>query len=140
MRLEFLGTMRAVTQSDRDWLRQHLWPNDHWKIWITWFCGQRLDDHFAKYYAAQLGHPDPPVNVGAQYCNVQVVTLVLGELCAHSIYSPIIDLDTFGYENVPLVSVWPPSRFDLDTERMPALDDKAVLWLHETFARESRKT
>jgi hypothetical protein len=32
MRLEFLGTMRAVSQAERDWLRRRYIPSTHWKI------------------------------------------------------------------------------------------------------------
>jgi hypothetical protein len=63
---------------------------------------------------------------------------VIGELCAHSVYSPIIDLDTFGYENVPMTAIWPMSGLPLDTRYLPGLNDKEALWLHETFARQSR--
>jgi hypothetical protein len=134
MRLEFLGIMRAVPQSERDRLRHHLWPTDHWKIWIAHYGGTRQDDHFAKYYAAQMGSV-PADKVGPEFCNAQVATLVIGQLCTHSFYSPVIDFR--GYEGITLCQIWPPNQFDLDIELLSSLDDKALLWLHEAFARES---
>jgi hypothetical protein len=136
MRLEFLGIMRAVPQSERAWLRHHLWPSHDWKIWIARYSGQKSDDHFAKYYAAQM-EPIPTDKVGPEYCNVQVATLVIGQLCAHSFYSPVIDFGA--YEGVRLYPLWPPqSSFDFDSSFFASLDDDHVLWLHEAFARASR--
>jgi hypothetical protein len=134
MRLEFLGIMRAVPQSERDWLRHNLWPTDHWKIWIAHYGGKRSDDHFAKYYAAQIGSA-PTDKVGPEHCNAQVATLVIGQLCAHSFYSPVIDFQ--GYEGINLYQLWPPVPFELDTGLLTSMNDKHVLWLHEAFARES---
>jgi hypothetical protein len=39
--------------------------------------------------------------VGLDYCNVRVSTLVMGKLCAHLFYSPIIDFR--GYEGISLI-------------------------------------
>jgi hypothetical protein len=66
---------------------------------------------------------------------VQVATLVIGQLCAHSFYSPIIDFQ--GYEGITIYQLWPPTCFDLANGLLPGLNDKHVLWLHEAFARES---
>jgi hypothetical protein len=66
---------------------------------------------------------------------VQVATLVIGQLCAHSFYSPVIDFQ--GYEGITLAQIAPPRRFDIDTDYLPTMSDKEVLWLHEAFARES---
>jgi hypothetical protein len=136
MRMEFLGIMRAVTPQDRDWLRYYREPSSDWRIWIARYNGERPEDNPARFYTVQLGSHQTD-KVGAEYCNVQIVTLVLGELCTHSIYSPVIDLDQFGYEGITLTSIWPPTRFEIDTRFLPTVDDKAVLWLHEAFARES---
>jgi hypothetical protein len=134
MRIEFLGSMRAVTQQERDWLRFTLWPTEHWKIWITKYAGKNHQDHFAKFHAAQMALI-PTDKVGPEHCNAQVMTLVLGELCAHSFYSPIIDFD--GYEGVRVCQIWPAIPFEIDTAFLSSFDDKAVLWLHEAFAREA---
>jgi hypothetical protein len=134
MRLEFLGVQRAVSQTDRDWLREHRWPSSDWKIWIARYAGEKSQDHFAKYYAAQLGSV-PPERVGPEHCNVRVATLVIGQLCTHSFYSPVDTID--GYDGTRISRVWPPVNNEIETGLTGRLSDKAVLWLHEAFARES---
>jgi hypothetical protein len=65
--------------------------------------------------------------------------MVIGNLCAHTFYSPVVDLTDYGYEGVDLSCIWPVGRFDIQTNRLPPLSNKTVLWLHEAFARESPK-
>jgi hypothetical protein len=132
IRLPYLGIMRAVTLEDVDCLRHYREPSDNWKIWIANFRGNNLEDHSSKYYALQLD-PLSTDEVGPEHCNAQVTTLVIGQLCAHIFYSPVMDFS--GYDGVELCSIWPPSDFDIDTRAIPVLDDRATLWLHETFAR-----
>jgi hypothetical protein len=137
MRMEFLGVMRAVSPQDRDWLRYYREPSDDWKIWIARLADEHADS-WARFYAAQLG-PLPADKIGPEHCNVQVATMVIGKLCAHTFYSPDIDLSSYGYEGVRLTCIWPPGRFDIQTAHLPAFTNKTILWLHEAFARESRK-
>jgi hypothetical protein len=135
MRLEFLETMRAVPQTERDWLKGYRFPSNKWKIWIARYEGSRLDDHFGKCYAAQIGSVRPD-KVGAEHCNVQVTTLVIGQLCAHTFFSSVIDFQ--GYAGIELYPLWPPaSSFDMDTGDMVPIGDRDLVWLHEAFARES---
>jgi hypothetical protein len=132
IRLQYLGIMRAVTVEDADWLRYYREPSPDWAIWITRFAGTNPDDHSARYYAIQLD-PLSTDKVGPEYCNVQVATLVIGQLCAHLFYSPVMQF--FGYDGIELCQIWPQTGFDVDTQSFTGLDDRATLWLHETFAR-----
>lgn len=134
MRLEFLGDLRAISGQERDWLRYYREPSKDWKIWISRFRGDDSDQHWSRTYAAQL-EPEPTDKVGPEYCNVRVSTLVMGRLCAHLFYSPIIDFK--GYEGVNLAQLWPRQRFYIDTSELAALSGKETLFLHEAFARES---
>jgi hypothetical protein len=133
-RLEFTGTASAVSPQDRDWLRFNREPTTDWKIWIANYGGTQPEEHWSKNYAAQLVSA-PTDKVGPEYCNAMVSTTVIGKLCAHMFYSPINDFR--GYEGIALSQIWPPRRFDLDTNYLPSLSDQDVLWLHEAYARES---
>jgi hypothetical protein len=135
MRYELLGDMRAVSVSERDWLRYYREPSEDWKIWIAHYGGGNQDDHWARQYGAQLDSR-PTDKVGPEYCNVQVTTLVIGQLCAHIFYSPVIDF--LGYEGIAPAQIWPRRRFDFDTCFLPTMGDEHVIWLHEAFPRESR--
>jgi hypothetical protein len=134
MRLEFLGTMRAVPQADREWLMHNFQPTRSWKIWIARYGGENSGQHFSRYCGMQAAS-SPPEKVGDAYCNTQVTTFVIGQLCAHLYSSTIVALPV--YEGIRLTEVWPPRRFDIDTGELPVLSDEAVLWLHEAVARES---
>jgi hypothetical protein len=66
-----------------------------------------------------------------------VATMVIGNLCAHTFYSPVIDVSTYDYDGVGIVQIWPVQPFDMLTLALPFLSNRTVLWLHEAFARES---
>jgi hypothetical protein len=134
MRLEFLGDMRAIQNQERDWLRAHREPSKDWKIWISAFGGDDGDQHWSRSYAAQL-ESKPTDRVGLEYCNVRVTTLVIGKLCAHLFYSPIIDFQ--GYEGISLTQIWPRPHVYVDTSLLSVITGKDALFLHEAFARES---
>ena len=134
MRLEFLGDMRAISDDERDWLRYYREPSFHWKIWISGFRGDDADEHWSRTYAAQL-EPEPTDKIGPEFCNVRVTTLVMGRLCAHLFFSPIIDFQ--GYEGVQLAQMWPPRYPWLDSSQLSALNGRETLFLHEAFAREA---
>jgi hypothetical protein len=131
MRQEFLGEMRAISDDERDWLRYYREPSIHWKIWISGFRGDDADEHWSRTYAAQL-EPKPTDKVGPEHCNVRVTTLVMGKLCAHLFYSPVIDFQ--GYEGVHLGQIWPLRYPWMDGS---ALSGRETLFLHEAFAREA---
>ncbi|WP_420969795.1 hypothetical protein [Bradyrhizobium sp. B120] len=135
MRLEFLGDMRAIPDQERNLLRQRHVPSDDWKIWIAEFNGDDGDQHWSRTYAAQLDSK-PTDKVGPEYCNVRVTTLVIGRLCAHLFYSPVIDFQ--GYEGVELTQIWPRQNKFIDTSYLPLRTGNEALYLHEAFARESR--
>jgi hypothetical protein len=134
MRLEFLGNMRALSNHERDWLKTHREPSNHWKIWISAFGGDDGDQHWSRTYAAQL-ESKPTDKVGLEYCNVRVTTLVIGKLCAHLFYSPIIDFQ--GYEGIDLTQIWRRGYPYVNTSMLSVLSGKDTLFLHEAFARES---
>ena len=134
MRLEFLGRMRAIPPSDRLYLREHHVPPVMWTIWITKYGGKRPDEHWSRYCGMQVGST-PADKVGPDYCNTQVTTLVIGQLCAHlfsSTETPIL-----GYEGVRLARIWPLTGLGINTQFLPSLNDSEVISLHEAFARES---
>jgi len=135
MRLEFLSHMRAIPLEDRLHLKQYGEPPKLWTIWITKYLGEKADDHWSRFCAMQVGST-PPDKVGAVHCNTQVTTMVIGKLCAHlfsSTVSPII-----GYEGIRLARIWPLTGLGIDSRFIPGIDDKAVVWLHEALARESK--
>jgi hypothetical protein len=133
MRIEFVTGMIAISPGERDWLRHRFEPSNHWKMWIGRYGGTRHGDSWSRSYAAQI-EPKPTDKVGPEYCNVRVATLVIGQLCAHIFYSPVIDFK--GYEGLFLPQIWPPGPFNLDTSFLPVMTDEQVLFLHEAFARE----
>jgi hypothetical protein len=134
MRLEFLGLLRGISPQDRDWLRYYREPSNDWKIWIAAFGGDDGDQHWSRTYAAQL-ESKPTDKVGLEYCNVRVTTLVIGKLCAHLFYSPIIDFQ--GYEGISLTQIWPRRNSYIDTSDLSVMSGRDALFLHEAFARES---
>jgi hypothetical protein len=135
MRLEFLGDMRVIPDQERNRLKLNRVPSDDWKIWIAEFHGDDGDQHWSRTYAAQLDSK-PADKVGPEYCNVRVTTLVMGKLCAHLFYSPVIDFQ--GYDGVELTQIWPRRNAYIDTSYLPLRTSKEILFLHEAFARESR--
>jgi hypothetical protein len=136
MRIEFLSGMRAITAEDHDWVRYYREPSKDWKIWIAHFDGDTPDDHPARSYCVQLVS-DQTETVGPEYCNAQISTLVIGKLCAHLVYAPELPLTKFEYEGIRLTRIWPANPYHIDTGWMTGLSGRDVLWLHETFARDS---
>jgi hypothetical protein len=136
-RLEFLGEMRAIRVEDRDWLRYYREPNEHWRVWIAWFGGDDRDEHWARTYAVQ--HTlTPTEEVGAAYCDTRISTLVIGHVCAHIFYCHDSELvSKMAYDGIRLTQIWPARGYDLPTAEMSVLDGKALLWLHEAYAREA---
>jgi hypothetical protein len=140
MRLEFLGDMRAITAEDRDWLRYYRERSESWKIWIAYFDGGDQDEHWSRTYGVQ--HTLAPTDeIGAAYCDPRILTLVIGHLCAHIFYSQDTEVASkMAYDGVQLTQLWPASGFDLHAVGMSPLDGRAVLWLHEAYAREAPGT
>jgi hypothetical protein len=138
--LEFLGDMRAITAEDRDWLRYYREPSQNWKIWIAYFDGEDQDEHWSRTYGVQ--HTLVPTDeIGGAYCDTRISTLVIGHLCAHIFYSHDTEVASkMAYDGVQLTQLWPASGFDLHTVGMSSLDGRAVLWLHEAYAREAPGT
>jgi hypothetical protein len=91
MRREFLGTIRVIQQSERDWLQEHHWPTENWKIWIGHYGGDRGDENWSRIWCGQFG-PEPTDKIGGDHCNVQVTTMVIGQLCAHLGYSSVTEI------------------------------------------------
>jgi hypothetical protein len=134
MRHEFLShSMRAIPQEDRNWLRTKFQPPDHWRIWIAKFTGKNPHDHWSRHCGIQIA-ASPAENVGPEYCNTHVSTMVMGNLCAH-IFSSTEWRDFQGYEGIQLTQIWPPIYAYIDAGHIPSVTDKAVLWLHEAVAR-----
>jgi hypothetical protein len=139
MRLQFLGSMRPIPQSDRLYLKQNLHPPPLWMIWIARFAGEKADDHWSRFCGLQVVSQfdsTPPDKIGVEYCNTHCTTLVIGKLCAHLFSSTVSPVH--GYEGIQLTRIWPPSGYDINTEFLPAVDGEQVIWLHEALARESK--
>jgi hypothetical protein len=132
MRIEFLGEMRAISDQERDWLRYYREPTNDWKIWISSFGGDDAEEHWSRTYAGQLDSK-PADKVGPEYCNIRVTTLVIGKLCAHLFYSPVIDFE--GYEGIHLTQIWPRRHLYVDTSRLSVMSGRDAIFLHEAFAR-----
>lgn len=135
MRVEFLGTLRAIPSADRLYLKERREPPSSWMIWITRYAGDKPGEHWSRYCGMQL-ESAPAEKVGPEHCNTQVTTLVIGKLCAHLFSSTEIPFD--GYEGARLARIWPMTGLALDTRFLPDITDDAVISLHEALARESK--
>jgi hypothetical protein len=135
MRLEFTTEQIAILPQDRDWLRYYREPSRHWKIWIVRFVDVDAHEHWSRTYGLRLEtNPTPAGEV--DYCDVRVSTFVIGQLCAHIVYSTDSDVTAeVEYDDVDLCRIWPPIVFDIETKMLPVLGGDAVLSLHEALAR-----
>jgi hypothetical protein len=138
MRLEFLGDFRAIPASDRATFRQTGLPPAGWCIWLAKFTGERADDLVSRYNALMAGMLTKPKNVGPEYCNTQVTTLVVGQLCAHlfrSSFVPFIE-----YDGARLAKIWPLTGYDIKTQFLPTISDQGVLSLAEALPRAASES
>jgi hypothetical protein len=141
MRVEFLGRMRAIPPAHRCYIKDHQQPPAGWTIWIARYAGERPDEDWSRFCGMQIESVakgqvlTPRDKAGADYCNTQVTTMVIGKLCTHIVSSTENVVD--GYEGIRLTRIWPLSGFSIDSRFLPTWDDKAVIWLHEALARES---
>jgi len=137
-RLEFTTEQQAISGEDRDWLRYYREPSKHWKVWIARFADINPDAHWSRTYGIHLESAPTEESI-IEYCKVRVSTFVMGQLCAHVFYSTDADLTShIHYDGIDLCRIWPPSQFDVEMIRLPALDGNGVLSLHETFARQQK--
>ncbi len=138
-RLEYLGDLRAITAEDRDWLRYYREPSQNWKIWVARFEGEDNENHWSRTYGVQHGDRlSPPQIIGANHCDTRISTMVIGQLCAHLIYSQdAAFVRNFDYDGIELTQIWPPRGFDFHMI-LSGLNGTEVLWLHETYVREAR--
>ena len=73
------------------------------------------------------------------YCDTRISTLVIGQLCAHIFYSQDAQFASkIDYDGIELTQIWPASWLDMHAIALPSLDGRAVLWLHEAYAREAK--
>jgi hypothetical protein len=88
MRIEFLGTQRAVSPQERDYLRFNAIPSGSWHVWIARFDGPTPYEHWSRKYALRF---DPKLNdrLDPEHCNAYVTTYVLGKFCVHLVYFAI---------------------------------------------------
>jgi hypothetical protein len=135
MRLQFLGRMHAIPAVDRLYLKENGCPPALWAIWLARYAGEKPDEHWSRFLGMQLGST-PTDKVGPDHCNTQVTTLVIGKLCAHLFSST--ETPVLGYEGIRLTRIWPPTGLGIGTEFIPPVTDKAIIWLHEALARESK--
>jgi hypothetical protein len=63
-----------------------------------------------------------------------VTTFVIGQLCAHLFYSPVMKSGAYGGA-LEVWQIWPPSNFYLDSWRLPIIAPAELLDLHEAVAR-----
>jgi hypothetical protein len=133
MRTELSGhEMRAIPQTDRDWLMQHSEPPPHWKIWIGRYEGApRMDDRYSAMHVAS----SPDVVTSIEHCNSQVTTLVVGQLCAH-MFSSTVWPDFRGYEGNVLAPIWPFHHPYIEVRDLPVIAEADVPWLHEAIPRQ----
>ena len=137
MRLEFLGEFRAIPAADRPAIRETRLPPAGWCIWLAKFIGEKGDDLVSRYTGLIAGELGPPEKVGPEHCNTQATTLVIGKLCAHlfrSSFVPFVD-----YDGARLTKIWPLTGFDIQSQFMPAISDRAVLSLAEALPRAANE-
>jgi len=138
MRLEFLGEFRAIPALDRAALRETGLPPAGWCMWLAKFTGKSADDLVSRYNALMAGMLTKPENVGPEYCNTQVTTLVIGQLCAHlfrSSFVPFIE-----YDGARLAKIWPLTGYDINSQFLPTISDQGVLSLAEALPRAASES
>jgi hypothetical protein len=96
-------TAVAISQVERDWLRDHRTPPENWKIWIGYYPGRKgIWDH---YVVPILGAEDAPqiTSDGFAQPNTQTTTFVVGNLLVHAL-SSTGDTDLVSRWNWPAAS------------------------------------
>jgi hypothetical protein len=132
MRVELSSRTRSIPPTDHHWLMDHFEPPANWKIWIARYAGGPLIDE--RYTALQIAS-SKNVTAGVEYCNSQVTTLVIGQLCAH-LYSSTAWPDFPGYEGIELAPIWPQRCLDIEVSMLPTITEADVPWLHEAITRD----
>lgn len=133
MRVELSShDMRAIPASDRNWLRTRFEPPPDWTIWIGRYEGSpRMDERYTAMHVASA----PDVPTGVEYCNSQVTTLVIGQLCAH-MFSSTVWRNFRGYHGLQCPAIWPPWSYDIEVSHLTVIAEADVPWLHEAIARD----
>jgi hypothetical protein len=136
IRVEFsdLAT-RAVPDFEREWLKDKSEPPPTWQIWIASYSDDNTEKHWC-YHHGFVIVSSPDQQGGPFECNAQVTTLVIGKLCAH-MFSAVDWADFGGYEGTRLCRIWPQSQFDINTQFLPKISERAVVSLAEALARET---
>ena len=122
---------KAIPQSDRDWLMEYPEPPPNWKIWIGKHIGVNAIDQ--QHTPMQIAS-SPDISIGAEYCNTQVTSLVVGQLYAH-LFSSTVWKDFSGYNGIDLVQLWPLKHRTILVQSLPTIFDQDVVPLHETIPR-----
>ena len=126
--------MRAIPQSDHEWLMENPEPPPNWKIYIARHVGAQVMDQ--RYTAMQIAS-SPSVTAGMEYCNTQVTSLVIGQFYAH-LFSSTVWKNFPGYEGADLIQLWPLTRRVIAVQSLPIIFEQEVAWLHETIARTTK--
>jgi hypothetical protein len=125
--------MRAIPNTDHDWLKKRFEPPPDWRIWIARYEGSpRMDERYSAMHIAS----SPDVETSVEHCNSQVTTLIIGQLCAH-LFSSTVWPNFGGYEGINLSLIWPLRGLYIEVGDLPVIDEATVPWLHEAIPRET---
>jgi hypothetical protein len=133
-RIEFTARgMRTIPREELDKIRLGGLPSRNWRVWIARFIGPDLKDYRYNYTAMQIAD-DPSAAFGAEHCNTQVTTLIIGQLYVHMLFSTVWP-NFQGYEGVELTQIWPPAGAYIEARLLPPMDETHGILLHETISR-----
>jgi hypothetical protein len=125
------GGPKAIPQSDKDLLIENPEPPANWKIWISKYVGtQAMDQQHTPMQLASSSN----IPIGAENCNTQVTSLVVGQFYAH-LFSSTVWKNFPGYEGADLVQLWPLKHRLIPVQSLPAIFEQEVTPLHETIPR-----
>lgn len=122
---------KAIPKGDRDWLRENPEPPANWKIWIAKHVGATGIDQ--QHTPMQISS-SPDVSIGAEYCNTQVTSLVVGQFYAH-LFGSTTWSNFPGYQGIDLVELWPLKYRAIDVQNLPVILAEEVIPFHETIPR-----
>ena len=122
--------LKSLPQEELSRMRVEWLPSGNWAIWIAKHDGNSLKDYLYEYSALHIVS-DPSAPTGADFCNTYVITLIVGQLYAHLVYSNSGPFPE--YFGNPLTQLWPPTGAYVDAHLLPSLTDDEGKAVHRTI-------
>jgi hypothetical protein len=114
------------------WFMQHLEPPPTFRILIGRYTGSNPNQHWTRHVAMPI-FLEPPKRGDLTDANSQATTIVIGELCAHTLNSPVIT-HLPRYTNIVLHQIWPMTDANVSWPGLSSLTDLQVISLAEAIA------